>query len=174
MKVSWLFLQIAHSIPFYSLITRSFHVQQIQWQKLFFSKRARTCHLFWKRPGCYHSISMTHVRERILKLSPMHASVIYRIHWIRSNHWIVLLHLGKTPLLQYMWEWVITSKSNRYTMDLRNAGAVRKELTVMLQWYRNLQLHYSHFRKENFPYEVIFSCPFSSFLSKNRTQFPHL
>ena len=29
-----------------------------------------------KRPACYHSASTTHVRDRIFKLSPIHASVI--------------------------------------------------------------------------------------------------
>ena len=36
-----------------------------------------------KRPGCYHSTSKTQVEERILKLSPIHASAIYQIPWIR-------------------------------------------------------------------------------------------
>ena len=43
---------------------------------LFFIKRARTCHLLCKRPRCYHSTSKTHVRDRIFKLSSIHASVI--------------------------------------------------------------------------------------------------
>ena len=37
-----------------------------------------TSHLLCKRPGCYHSASKTHVRDRIFKLSPIHASVIYQ------------------------------------------------------------------------------------------------
>ena len=32
-----------------------------------YSERARTCHLLCKRPGCYHSASKTHVRDRIIK-----------------------------------------------------------------------------------------------------------
>ena len=44
-----------------------------------YSKRARTFHLLCKRPGCYHSTSKTHVRERIFKTSPINASVIYQI-----------------------------------------------------------------------------------------------
>ena len=50
-----------------------------------YSKRARTCHLLWERPGYYHSISKTHMRDRIFKLSPIYSSVIYQITWI---HWI--------------------------------------------------------------------------------------
>ena len=49
--------------------------------------RAWTCHLLCKRPGCYHSTSKTHVRDRIFKLRPMHASVIYHIPWIHWIHW---------------------------------------------------------------------------------------
>ena len=44
-----------------------------------YSKRTWTCPLLWKRPGCYHSTSKTHVRDRIFKLSPIHVSVIYEI-----------------------------------------------------------------------------------------------
>ena len=33
-------------------------------------------HLLCKRPACYHSTNTTHVRDRIFKLSPIHASVI--------------------------------------------------------------------------------------------------
>ena len=41
-----------------------------------YSKRAQTCYLLCKRPGCYHIANKTHVRDRIFKLSPFHASVI--------------------------------------------------------------------------------------------------
>ena len=47
------------------------------------NKRARTCNLLCKRPGCYHSTSETHVRGRIFKLSPINASVIYQFHRIQ-------------------------------------------------------------------------------------------
>ena len=53
-----------------------------------YSKRARTCHLLCLRPGCYHSISKTHVRGKIFKLSPIYASVICQFHWIRWIQWI--------------------------------------------------------------------------------------
>ena len=36
-----------------------------------------------KRPVYYHSASKTHVRDRIFKLTPIHASVIYQIPCIR-------------------------------------------------------------------------------------------
>ena len=56
---------------------------------LFVRKIIRTCHLLCKRLRCYHNASKkTQVGERIFKLSPIHASVIYQIpcvHWI---HWI--------------------------------------------------------------------------------------
>ena len=35
-------------------------------------------HLLYQKPGCYHSASKTHVRGRIFKLIPIHASVIIR------------------------------------------------------------------------------------------------
>ena len=44
--------------------------------KIFVIKRTRTCHLLCKRPECHHSASKTHVRYRIFKLTPIHASVI--------------------------------------------------------------------------------------------------
>ena len=75
--------------------------QWIQWHKIFVIKRTPTCHLLCKRAGCYHSASKTHVRDRIFKLNPIHASVIYQIHRIHWNHcksMKVLLHLGKTPI----------------------------------------------------------------------------
>ena len=46
--------------------------------KLFVIKRTQTCHLLCKRPGCYHSASKKHVRDRIFKLTPIHASAIIR------------------------------------------------------------------------------------------------
>ena len=42
-----------------------------------YSKRIQTCHLLCKRPGCYHSASKTHVGDRIFKLRPIYASVIF-------------------------------------------------------------------------------------------------
>ena len=33
-------------------------------------------HLLCKSPACYHSTNLTHVRDRIFKLSPIHASMI--------------------------------------------------------------------------------------------------
>ena len=51
-----------------------------------FSKRVRTYHLLCKRPGWYDTASKTHVTDGIFKLTPIHASVIYLILWIRWNH----------------------------------------------------------------------------------------
>ena len=48
-----------------------------------------------KRPGCYHSTSKTHVRDRILKLSPIHASVTIRFPEF-AEFSEFLIHLGKT------------------------------------------------------------------------------
>ena len=48
-----------------------------------YSKRAQTCYLLCNRLGCCHSTSKKHVRDRIFKLSAIHASVIYQIPWIQ-------------------------------------------------------------------------------------------
>ena len=69
--------------------------------KIFVIKRAWTCHLLCKRPGCYCCISDTNIIDRIFKLIPIHALVIYQIPWICWFHWIqsksinVLFHLEK-------------------------------------------------------------------------------
>ena len=61
----------------------------IQWQKMLsFKKIIRSSHLPCKRSRCYHSANKTHVAERIFKLSPIHAWVIYQIPRIRWIHWI--------------------------------------------------------------------------------------
>ena len=51
------------------------------------------------KPVCYHSASKTHVIDRILKLSPIHSSVIYQISEF-AEFSELLFHLGK-PLLKY-------------------------------------------------------------------------
>ena len=56
-----------------------------------------TCHLLCKSPRCYHSASKTRVAERIFKLSPIYASVIYQIPWIC---WISD-PFKETPLLNF-------------------------------------------------------------------------
>ena len=53
-------------------------IQPIQWLNIFVIKRVRTCSLSCK----------THIRDRILKLTPIHASVIYQIQWIHWIYWI--------------------------------------------------------------------------------------
>ena len=44
-----------------------------------YSKGVQTCHHLCKRPAGYQNARKTHVRDRIFKLSPIHASVIYQI-----------------------------------------------------------------------------------------------
>ena len=61
---------------------------RLEWHtKIFVIKWTRTCHVLCKRPGCNHITSKTHVRNTIFNLSPIHASVIYHIPWIRLIHW---------------------------------------------------------------------------------------
>ena len=66
---------------------KCFHwIRGIHWENiLHFNKIIRTCHLLCQRSKCCHITSKTHVEERIIKLNPIHASVIYQILWI---HWI--------------------------------------------------------------------------------------
>ena len=52
-----------------------------------YTKRTRTSHLLFERPGCHHSTSKTDVRDRIFKLSSIHASVIDPIPWMQWIHW---------------------------------------------------------------------------------------
>ena len=47
-----------------------------------YSKMVWTGYLLCKRPGWYYNTGKTHARDRIFKLSPVHASVIYQIPWI--------------------------------------------------------------------------------------------
>ena len=71
---------------------KCFHwIRWIKWQKYFchYSKRTRI-HLLCKSPGWYHSTSKTHLRDRIFKLNPIHASFSE-----------FLVHLGKTPLAYF-------------------------------------------------------------------------
>ena len=46
---------------------------------LYFRKNIQTYHLLCKRPRSYHSASKTQVTDRIYKLNPIHALVIYQI-----------------------------------------------------------------------------------------------
>ena len=54
-----------------------FFLIQLQ-KKIVYSKTTQTYHLLCKRPGRYHNTSKTHVRDRIFKSSPIHASMIIR------------------------------------------------------------------------------------------------
>ena len=79
-SVNWVFPKCFH------------YIRWIQWQKCvsLHSKGSNlpSSHLLGKRPKCYHSTNKTHVRDRIFKLSPIHASVIYQIPWICWIQWI--------------------------------------------------------------------------------------
>ena len=57
-----------------------------------YSKRVRTRHLLCERPGSYRSASKTQVRDRIFKLTPIHASVIYQILRVFLNSVIVIVN----------------------------------------------------------------------------------
>ena len=46
--------------------------------KVFVIKKARTCHLLCKKPGCYHSTNKTQVTCSPFKLIPIHDLVIFR------------------------------------------------------------------------------------------------
>ena len=67
-----LFLHVLHSKAEFRNLVNSVT------KTIVYSKRTRTCHLLCKRPGCYHSASKTHVRDRIFKSTPIHASMIIR------------------------------------------------------------------------------------------------
>ena len=64
-----------------------------------YSKRAGTYHpvTSCERPRCYHSASEKHVRDRIFKLTPIHASVIINLPEF-AEFSEFLFHLGKTPI----------------------------------------------------------------------------
>ena len=84
------FSNLLRSVSYIWVFPKCFHwIRWIQWQNIcHYSKRAQTCHCLCKRPGCSHRTSKTHVRDRIFKLNPIQASVIYQIPWIRWIHWI--------------------------------------------------------------------------------------
>ena len=66
-----------------------------------YNKRVWTHNLLCQRQGCYHSASKTHVRDRIFKLTPIHASVIYQIPWIRWIHWISIHFRGNSNICKW-------------------------------------------------------------------------
>ena len=74
---------------------------QVICPSLIFCKGLTWPTLVIKRPECYHSTSKKRVRDRIFKLSLIHASVIYQIPWLllkSLNSMKALLHLGKTQM----------------------------------------------------------------------------
>ena len=50
--------------------------ESVEFEKYFCKSCIRTHYLLCSKPGCYHSTSTTHVRDRIFKLNPIHASMI--------------------------------------------------------------------------------------------------
>ena len=72
-------------------------IRWIQWQIIFVIKQARTCHLLCKRPGFYHNISKTHVRDRILNwANSCFSELSESLNSLNSMK--LLLHLGEIPL----------------------------------------------------------------------------
>ena len=110
-----------------------------QWQDVcHYSKRTRTCHL---PPGCYHGANKAHVRDRIFKFSPIHASVTIRFQLnFQLNSVKVLPHLGKTP------ESICTSPRNKYVwiknIESRHYGSPVSNLNyeTLLQIYTSKYL----------------------------------
>ena len=85
-------------------------VQKILYLKIICQK----CHLLCKKLRCYHSASKTRVAERIFKLSPIHASVIYHIVWIRWIH-----RISDYEELQYRCENVQSTHNVRIRNDTK-------------------------------------------------------
>ena len=54
-------------------------------EKNFLKKIIWTYNPLCNRPWCYHIAKKTPVADRIVKLTPIHASVIYQIVWILSS-----------------------------------------------------------------------------------------
>ena len=70
----------------------------IHWPVILVIKRAWSCHVLCKRPGCYHSDQQDICEQRmIFKLGPILASVIYWIFGF-SEFCEFLIHLGITPM----------------------------------------------------------------------------
>ena len=97
---------------------------------LYFKKIIRISYLMCKRPRCYHSASKTQVAERIFKLTPVHATVIYQILWIRWIPWI------SYPLREYS---IFCSGSNCSLFRCTCASQVGGEVTfcsviLFCQW----------------------------------------
>ena len=73
-------------------------------------------HLLCERPACYYSASTTHVRDRIFKLNPIHASM--NINFLNSlNSVKFTLHLGKTPL-----SWKTRFITRRHNLGEKDQG----------------------------------------------------
>ena len=70
-----------------SVLIRWYHekLDWIQCQIFFVEKIIWTWNLLWKRI-CYRS-NKTQITDRILKVTPIHASVINQMPWVRWIHW---------------------------------------------------------------------------------------
>ena len=55
--------------------------------KKIFINQVRNCSFHCKRPGCYHSISKTQMRDRIFKLTPIH-NLSNSLNSLNSNDFI--------------------------------------------------------------------------------------
>ena len=66
---------------------KCFHwIHWTEWRIFFVKKIIWPCYLLRKRPRCYHISNKTQVRDKILKLTPIHASMIYQIVRIHQIH----------------------------------------------------------------------------------------
>ena len=71
------------------VFTKCFHwICWSKWQKYFSLKWLKSASSCVRNQGAIHSTSKTHMRDRIFKFSPIHASVIYQNTWICWNCWI--------------------------------------------------------------------------------------
>ena len=89
-----------------------------------YCKRVQICHLLCWRPGCYHSTSKTHVRDRIFILSLIHVQLFIRFPEFTK----FLFHLMKTPLKD-----AVVRRNIKHTAKQRNHvisfKPIRKRLT---------------------------------------------
>ena len=93
------------------------------------------CHLLCKRPGCYHSTNKTHVRDRIFKLSPIHASVQFNGSSapLRTSSIVLRCHvlLNSVPEL-----WVAPPNSHQILLKLVFSGTEPpSEIRLLTNWY---------------------------------------
>ena len=76
-----------------------------------------------KKQKCYHCAKETQVTERIIKLTPIHASVIYQILWNLEIYKIyrMRLHLGKIQISMFYSSIKISNKYvNKYKKQIKS------------------------------------------------------